>query len=126
VVLNDSPATLTSTMSGDGRSILIVPKALGSAIVSYVLCRCLTTSLIIRITNQIGPLRLRRNIRRSVLDYLQATDADYQPRTTNDIIGYVQADRRSIESVLENLVENGFIRQNGEFWQPLSPAPASD
>jgi hypothetical protein len=126
VVLNDSPATLTSTLSGDGQSVLIAPKALGSTIVSYVSCSCLTASMIVRVTNRVGPLRPHRSVQISVLDYLRAINADYQPRTIDDIIGYVQADRRSIESALEHLVENGFIRQSGEFWQPLNPVSASD
>jgi len=123
MVINDSPATFTATLSPKGQSVLIVPKALGSTILRYVYCRCLTANLIVRITNRVGPLRPYRSVRRYVLEYLQAMNVDYQPRTIDDIIGYVGADRGSIESALESLVENGFVRQSGEFWQPLNPAP---
>ena len=124
MVVNDSSATLTSALSDGGQSVLIVAKALGSTIVSYVFCNCLTAGLTVRVTNRVGPLRPHRSVRSTVLDYLQAINADYQPRTIDDIIGYVRADRRSIVSALERLVENGYIRQNGEFWQPLNPASA--
>jgi hypothetical protein len=124
LLLNDSSATLTCTMSGDGKSALIAPKTLGSAIIKYVLCSCLTTGLIVRVTNRVGPLSTHHSVRRSVLDYVQAIDADYRNRTIDDIIGSVGADRQSIESALESLAQDGFVRRSGEFWLPLNPAAA--
>ncbi len=73
--------------------MLIVPKALGSTILRYVYCSYVTANLIVRITNRVGPLRPHTSVRESVLDYLQAIDVDYQPRSIEDIIGYVGADR---------------------------------
>jgi hypothetical protein len=119
------PATFTATLSAHGQSVLILPIPLGSTILRYVYCRCLTANLIVRITNRVGPLRPCGSIRRNVLDYLQAVNFDYQPRTIDDIVGYVGADRGSIEGALERLVKDGFVRQSGEFWQPLNPASAS-
>jgi hypothetical protein len=138
MLLNNSPETLTATLSDDGQSVLIVPKALGSTIVSYALCRCLTTSLIVRVTNRVGLLRPHLDIREAVLNFLQAVSTYYQPKTIDDITGYMlvarrdnlvdyaQADRRSLEGALEKLAEEGLVRQNGEFWQPLNPASALD
>jgi hypothetical protein len=112
-------------LSPHGQSVLIVPKTLGSTILRYVYCRCLTANLIVRVTNRLGPLRPCRSIRRYVLEYLEAVNFDYQPRTIDDIIVYTGADRGLIESTLEGLVEDGFARQSGEFWQPLNSASAS-
>lgn len=125
IVINDSPAAFEAILSADGQSILIVPKALGSTILRYVYCRCVTANLIVRITNRVEPLRPSISIRESVLDYLQAIEVNYQPRTIDDIIGYVGADRGLIEGALENLVHDGYVRQSGEFWLPLNPASAS-
>ncbi len=124
-VINDSPATFTATLSIDGQSVLIDPKALGSTILRYVYCRCLTANLIVRITNRVGPLRPYSSVRECVLDYLQAVDADYQPRAVGDIIGRVGAGRGLVESALESLVQDGFVRQSGEFWLPLNAASAA-
>ena len=93
IVINDSPATFEATLSADAQSVLIVAKALGSTILRYVYCRCVTANLIVRITNRVRPLRPYTKMRESVLDYLQAVEADYEPRTIEDIIGYVGAGR---------------------------------
>jgi hypothetical protein len=124
-VINDSPATFETTLSADGQSVLIVPKALGSTILRYVYCRCVTANLIVRVTNRVGPFRPYINVRESVLDYLQVLEANYEPRTIEDIVGYVGARRALVEGVLEDLVHDGYIRQSGEFWLPLNPASAS-
>jgi hypothetical protein len=124
MVINDSPATFTATLSPGGQSALIVPKALGSTILRYVYCRCLTANLIVRITNRVGPLRPDRSVRETVLDYLQAIEADYQPRTIDDISGYVGTGRGLVEDALQSLVQDGFVRKSGEFWLPLNPASA--
>lgn len=122
--INESPATFIATLSADGQSVLIDPKTLGSTILRYVYCRCLTANMIVRVTNRVGPLRPHRSVCMSVLDYLQVMDGDWQPRTIDDIISYVQADRQSIEGALEKLLRDGFVRQSGEFWLPLNPASA--
>jgi hypothetical protein len=124
-VINDSPVTFTATLSADGQAVLIVPKALGSTILRYFYCHCLTANLIVRVTNRIGPLRPHISVRESVLDFLQALDTDYQPRTIDDILGSVGADRALVEGALEKLVRDGFVRQSGDFWLPLNPASAS-
>jgi hypothetical protein len=124
-VVNDSPATFEASLSADAQSIVIVPKALGSTILRYVYCRCLTANLIVRITNRVGPLRPHSSVRECVLDYLQVLEADYQPRTVGDIIGRVGAGRGLVESALKSLVQDGFVRQSGEFWLPLNPASAA-
>jgi predicted transcriptional regulator len=60
----------------------------------------------------------------TVLDYLQAIEADYQPRTIDDISGYVGTGRGLVEDALQSLVQDGFVRKSGEFWLPLNPASA--
>ena len=62
-VINDSPVTFTATLSADGQAVLIVPKALGSTILRYFYCHCLTANLIVRVTNRIGPLRPHISVR---------------------------------------------------------------
>jgi hypothetical protein len=119
-VINDSPATFSAMLSADGQSVLIVPRALGSTIIHYVYCQCLTAGLIVRITNSIGSLPSDISVRDAVFYYLNAMEADYRLRTIDDIIGFVRVDRRLIEDTLEKLIRDGFVRQSGDFWLPLN------
>jgi hypothetical protein len=119
-IINDSPATFSAMLSADRQSVLIVPRALGSTIIHYVYCECLTASLIVRITNSIGPLRPTISVRDAVFYYLNSIEADYRIRTIDDIIGCVKVDRQLVEATLEALVRDGLVRQSGDFWPPLN------